>query len=329
MLNKSRFSAAIAVFALLGALAFVAGEATAKPGGGGSRGMRTFSTPPSTATAPKPAAPIERTMTQAPRPGTVGQTAGAQTAPARGGMFGGFGGGLMAGFLGAGLLGMMFGGGLFSGLSGGGIASFLGLLLQVGLVVIVARLAWAWWQRRNAPTPAYATTSGVSLRNISDRLGGNAQNANTYGASMPGGGAGAAPAGEDITVGEDDYNTFERRLGEIQTAYAAEDLAKLRAIVTPEMLSYFSEDLADNASRGIVNEVSDVKLLQGDLAEAWREGGVEYATLAMRFSLVEIVRERASGKIVEGSDKPQEFTEHWTFMRSRGGEWILSAIQES
>ena len=64
------------------------------------------------------------------------------------GRFGGFGGGLMAGFLGAGLIGMLFGGGLFSGLSGGGIASFLGLLLQVALVVIVARLAWAWWQRR-------------------------------------------------------------------------------------------------------------------------------------------------------------------------------------
>ncbi len=86
-------------------------------------------------------------------------------------MFSGFGGGLMAGFLGAGLLGMLFGGGLFSGLSGGGIAAFLGLLLQVGLVVIVARLAFAWWQRRNAPTPAYAKAGGPSLRDISDRLG--------------------------------------------------------------------------------------------------------------------------------------------------------------
>ena len=144
MFHKNRFRTAIAALALFGALAFVASEATAKMGGGGSRGSRTFSAPAATPTAPKAAAPIERTMTQPQRPGTVGQTAGAQTAPARGGMFSGFGGGLMAGFLGAGLLGMLFGGGLFGGLTGGGIASFLGLLLQVGLVVIVARLAWAW-----------------------------------------------------------------------------------------------------------------------------------------------------------------------------------------
>jgi hypothetical protein len=53
--------------------------------------------------------------------------------------------------------------------------------------------------------------------------------------------------------------------------------------VTPETLSYFSEDLAQNASRGVINRVSDVKLLNGDLSEAWREGGTDYATVAMRY----------------------------------------------
>jgi predicted lipid-binding transport protein (Tim44 family) len=33
-------------------------------------------------------------------------------------------------------------------------------------------------------------------------------------------------------------------LGEIQTAYAAEDLLALRTTLTPELLSYFSEELA-------------------------------------------------------------------------------------
>jgi len=52
-----------------------------------------------------------------------------------------------------------------------------------------------------------------------------------------------------------------------------EDLGALGKKVTPEMLSYFSEELADNQSRGVVNRISDVKLLQGDLAESWREAG--------------------------------------------------------
>ena len=33
------------------------------------------------------------------------------------------------------------------------------------------------------------------------------------------------------------------------------------------MVSYFSEDLAANASKGMINRISEVKLEQGDLAE--------------------------------------------------------------
>jgi hypothetical protein len=48
----------------------------------------------------------------------------------------------------------------------------------------------------------------------------------------------------------------------IQAAYSAEDLSALRAKATPKMLlSYFSEQLAGNASRGLINRVTDVKLL--------------------------------------------------------------------
>ena len=102
----------------------------------------------------------------------------------------------------------------------------------------------------------------------------------------------------------------------------------LRAIVTPEMLSYFSEQLADNASRGLINRVTDVKLLQGDLAEAWREGRTDYATVAMNYALKDSMVERASGRTVEGGERT-EVTELWTFMRSRGGNWMLSAIQQT
>jgi predicted lipid-binding transport protein (Tim44 family) len=74
--------------------------------------------------------------------------------------------------------------------------------------------------------------------------------------------------------------------------------------------------------------VTDVKLLQGDLSEAWREDGAEYATVAMRFALTDSTVERASGRTVEGGT-PSEVTELWTFMRARGGSWLLSAIQQS
>jgi predicted lipid-binding transport protein (Tim44 family) len=48
----------------------------------------------------------------------------------------------------------------------------------------------------------------------------------------------------------------------------------------------------------------------------------------MRFALTDSTVERASGRTVEGGT-PGEVTELWTFMRARGGSWLLSAIQQS
>ena len=49
----------------------------------------------------------------------------------------------------------------------------------------------------------------------------------------------------------------------------------------------------------------------------------------MRFALVDKMVERASGRLVDGSENPQEVTELWTFMRTAGGRWLLSAIQQT
>ncbi len=82
-------------------------------------------------------------------------------------------------------------------------------------------------------------------------------------------GGGAQTARLDVEPA--DYTAFEQRLGAIQKAYSDEDLNALRSMVTPEMASYFAEELAENAKKGLVNKLSDVKFLQGDLSEAWRE----------------------------------------------------------
>jgi predicted lipid-binding transport protein (Tim44 family) len=182
--------------------------------------------------------------------------------------------------------------------------------------VIVARLAWSWWQRRNQP----AMAAGPSLR---DSLSGGRPAFGGFGF----GGGSAAPADEPIEVTPADFDAFEKLLGDIQTAYGREDLGALRAHLTPEMLSYFSEELTQNASRGVVNQISDIKLLQGDLSEAWREGNDEYATVAMRYSLNDKMVDRATGRVVQ--EEPSEATEFWTFRRARGGQWLLSAIQQT
>src|SRR4029077_7693978 len=121
----------ITLGAIATALVLVSADAQARVGGGfsgGSRGMRTFSPPPATPTAPS-AAPIQRSITQPGHAAALGQT-GNRPVFFRGGLFGG----LAAGFLGAGLFGLLFGHGLFGGM--GGFASVLGLVLQSGLLVV-------------------------------------------------------------------------------------------------------------------------------------------------------------------------------------------------
>ena len=324
-----RFGRVIATFGAAAiACALIASIADARVGGGsssGSRGMRTYSTPAPTTTAPSTST-MQRSATQPSRPGAA-QPGGFFNRP--GGMFGGgLLGGLAAGFLGAGLFGLLFGGGLFGGL--GGFASILGLIIQVVLVVIVARLIWGWWQRRQQP--ALASGPGYErqtmMRDVTPNSGGALGGGGLLGM---GGAREQQPSGpsDQLGITPADYDAFERLLSETQDAYSHEDLGKLRALATPEMVSYFAEDLARNASHGVVNQISDVKLLQGDLAEAWREGMTDYATVAMKFSLVDKTVDRASGRVVEGNDQPETATEVWTFRRERGGNWVLSAIQQA
>ena len=297
---------------------------------GGSRGTRTHSAPPATTTAPT-TRPMERTMTQPANPGSNLATRPAlQNSPAAGLMNRpGFMGGLFAGLLGAGLIGLLLGGGLTGGLAG--LASFLGLALQVGIIVLIGWLLFRWWQGRQQP----ATAMGPSMRDMPDQrpsynFGGTGGGLGSGLGSTPGsyGAANARPANPDeIGTTPADFDAFERLLGDVQTAYGAEDIGKLRNLVTPDVLSYYLEDFNANASRGVINRLSDIKLEQGDPAEAWREGDTEYCTVAVRYSLKDEMVDRTSGRVESGG--ADEAVELWTFMRARGGNWIVSAVQQT
>ncbi|HEX2553668.1 MAG TPA: TIM44-like domain-containing protein [Microvirga sp.] len=320
---------------LAAALVLAAGVAEARVGRGGSfgsRGGRTYDAPPVTRTAPAPASPIQRS--QVPNTGPAIQRPGVPPAsvaqPRR------FGTGFMAGLFGAGLLGMLFGAGFFGGLAG--LGSILGFLIQLALVALLVSFALRWFRRRQQE-PAFAGPQGHARAGL--------------GASVPpaaaatGGGLGAglggalggltrqaAPqrrrGGDEVGLNPADFNAFERTLQDVQAAYSRQDVAALWGLATPEMAGYIQEELNENARNGVINTLRDVRLLQGDLAEAWREGAADYATVAMRFSAVDVTVDRASGRVVDGDPtRASEVTELWTFRRDRGGSWKLSAIQQA
>ncbi len=297
-------------------MADVADARAGRGGGFGSRGSRSFEPPPVTRTAPRETAPLQRQQDAGPSASQAqaARPAAAPMAP-RSGLAGR--GGFFGGLLGAGLVGMLLGYGLFGGFAG--FASVLGLLLQMALIAGVVVLALRWFQGRSQPVPAGPAVP--PLRRDAYR-------------GQPTGGLGAAPrhrAGDDqVGLAAVDFDAFERILGELQDAYGRGDRATIRRLALPEVVGRLEQDLDEDAARNRVNRVSGAKLLQGDLAEAWREGMNEYATVAMRFSLLDHVEDLATSRTVEGdATQPVEATEVWTFRRDGGGPWRVSAIQEA
>ncbi|MGX9182276.1 Tim44 domain-containing protein, partial [Mesorhizobium sp. BHbdii] len=139
-----------------------------------------------------------------------------------------------------------------------------------------------------------------------------------------------ATGADEIGITETDRSAFERILADVQAAFTREDHQGLRRLTTPEMVSYLSEELADNATKGLKNEVSNLQFLNGEVSEAWREGTRDYATVAMHWSAIDVMRNRQTGAIETGDpNKPVETTELWTFTREPGQPWLLSAIQET
>ena len=260
----------------------------------GSRGSRTFEN--------NGAAPVTRSMNPA-SPSATSPLGGAPS-PAYGGSFfqrHPFLTGLAGGFLGS---------MLFSGL--GGFGHVFGGLLQFLIIGFLIFFLVRWLIGRFAPAGGGAMPRSV--------------------------GAAAAPAarfrGRDTTVGDEDLNAFQAIHGAVQEAWGHGDLGRLRPLMTPEMLSYFSEELTRNTSQGVQNIVSDVRLLKGDISESWEEGDLQYATAYLRWSALDyVVRTgRSPGQpdyLVSGDPKtPTEAEEVWTFVRGHGGNWLLSAIQQ-
>ena len=321
---------------LAGALALSFTAADARPGSGkssGSRGSQTNVAPPSTSTAPTSAQPMQRSINQGAPSAAAAAPAGAAAAAAaqaaKPSMARSLMMGVGAGLLGAGLFGLLSGSGFLGGL--GSLAGMLGLLLQVGLIAGVVFLVMRLIRSRRETS--LATAQPMPRDAMPRDVQAQQQPMQRQMMGAMGGAASVQPTTQPLTLTGDDFVAFEKLLGNVQMAYSREDVPALRAMLTPEMTSYMEGDLSDNEAKGVVNRLDNVKLLQGDLSEAWREASGEYATVAMRYAISDALVDRRSGKILEGDiAKVGDVTELWTFVREPGqmhaDAWKLSAIQQ-
>lgn len=308
-------------------------EADARRGGSfGSRGARTYNAPAATNVAPRQTAPMQRSMTERPAAGTqaaAGATGAAAATAKRGGMAKGLLGGLLAG----GLIGALLGGGLGALGGAGAVMALLQIVLIGGLLFFLLRM----FRRRSggASAPAVAGAYGGGARGAAGTASpftGHPPQPAAPSAATRSFASALAPqqASDDIAINDADRRDFERLLGEVQDAFSNEDFARLRERTTPEVMSYFAEELSQNATGGRRNRVTNTRLLDAEVAEAWREGQTDYATIAMRYESIDVMLDRSTGAVVEGDPaRATDTTELWTFKREPQGDWRLSAIQEA
>ncbi len=279
--------------------------------GMGSRGLRTYEN--------NGGQPLSRSVTPLPQtaPRQPGFAPGTPVPANGGGSFfqrHPFLTGLAGGFIGSWLFGHS---GYAAGGEGGSGASMLGMLLQLLIIGLLIYFAVRLFRGRSFANGWRGGGPGWPPRSA---------------------GAAAAPAvrdrGRDVDVTDADLETFQRIHAAVQEAWSAGDLGRLRRLMTPEMLGYFSEELTRNTSQGVRNIVSNVQLVKGDITESWEEGDLQYATAYLRWRAIDYVVRlgRSPGDpdyIVSGDPRtPTEAEEMWTFVRRRGSEWLLSAIQQ-
>jgi len=261
--------------------------------------------------------------------------------------YGGFGGyhpflsGIAGGLFGGWLGSMMFPhwGGGYGGYGGYG-GGFGGGLLSIFLWLF---LIWGAWRLFRMFSRGYGggMFGGGMMRGGPGFFGGNMMGGpnvmagpGMMGGPWGGGAPGIAPPSAPLTLTASDQAAFEAVLKAVQGAWGHADMATLRHYVTPEMLSYFSEQLSENQSQGVENHVEEVELINGDVRESWDEGNLQYATMVLRWRARDWTertdrKEGEPGWLTDGDpEHPTEAREMWTFARSPGGHWLLSAIQQ-
>jgi len=296
-----------ALLPLMGALGAVPAEA--RLGGGhsfGSRGSLTYRQPRQTNLGPG-AAPFERSQAQM-GPSAFGRSG------AGGSFFNRrpFMSGLLGGLLGAGIFGLLFGGGfMHMGLGFGGL---FGVLFQLIILFFIVR----WLLRR------FILGRGGAFQSQPGAPQPGAPQPSIFGpAATPG----VAVAPLQLTPA--DRQAFAQCLVYVQQAWGAGDLNAIAQAATPEMMGYFRDQLATLSRQGLRNRVANVSVDGMELSEAWTEGDTDFATVAMRFSMLDVT-EDAAGRVVDGSPTVRALvTEIWTFMRQRSSHWILAAIQQT
>lgn len=113
----------------------------------------------------------------------------------------------------------------------------------------------------------------------------------------------------------------------VQEAWSDNDLMALREVCTEEVYGHFADDLMAMQTAGERNVLKNIVIRAFEVSEAWREDPQEFVTARIQARLIDYVE--CEGRIIEGdANNPTDFHEFWTFVRTQGEAWRLSAVNQ-
>ena len=116
-----------------------------------------------------------------------------------------------------------------------------------------------------------------------------------------------------------------------QEAWASRDLEPVRELMDGDIFDVCMRDLDALRRKRRINKIENVQVHEVVPIEIWQEEGFDFIALRYRASLLDYVIDEVSSEILEGSTTDLDnFVEYWTWTRrSGGGQWFLSAMEQS
>lgn len=212
--------------------------------------------------------------------------------------------GAVAGLAFGGLLGSLLFGSAFHGIN------LFDMLILGGILLLILTI-----MRRKAGPMAYAAQPFSGMQGM------QAQYRGFTGATD------APPSQLPPSIDRERFLTSAKQIFvRMQAAWDAKDIADIRRFCTPDIASRIE---ADMASLGEGRALTEVAMLNAELADVWPESGYEWAAVSFDAMLREQSLD-AAGALTE--DIRHEVREYWIFRhdpRLEDSTWFLAGIQQA
>jgi predicted lipid-binding transport protein (Tim44 family) len=242
----------------------------------------------------------------------------------------GIGGGLLGGMIGN----MLFGGRGYAGGGGWGgggfgMGDFLIILVILGIVYVVVKRYRARKQEMEMSSTGAAYAPSYNTYNEPEPVMASGYDSAAQGNHVSEGLRHIAAM--DASFTEPAFKeAVEDNFFRIQAAWTKRDLAPIRNLLTPQMLTTFQGQVNEAVAAKQFNRLENIAVRQVDIVDAVQDQGEEYITVKFLASLLDYTVDETTNQVVSGSSsEPVKFLEYWTFTRKVGERtWLLGGITQ-